>query len=142
MICIDLGRRPGEEQKSEEETFELKDIAQVPGRVVAVSDRGFRVAVGTGPDVETVMSEMPPRIATEVPDSPPAPMFDACAPHHLRWKEEPGGHGGYGRDQPGLLRRDDPSDTDREHDFRRLDRTAVQKHYAFGEILRRYEGEK
>lgn len=78
MICIDLWRKPGEERKSEEETFELKDTAPVPGRFVEVTDRGFRVGGGTGPDVETVMAEMPSRTAVEVPDSPPAPMFDAC----------------------------------------------------------------
>lgn len=77
MICIDLYRRPDGEGKSEEETFELKDPAPAPGRAVEVTDRGFRVAGGSGPDVESVMPTVRDKPEPAPADAPPAPKLDA-----------------------------------------------------------------
>ena len=70
IVLMDLWKKPGEERKSSEETFELKDAAPEPGRVVEMTGTGFRVAGGPGPDVETVMTQPAAASATELSDAP------------------------------------------------------------------------
>lgn len=77
MICIDIYRKPAGEDRSDEETFELKNPAPAPGRAVEVTDRGFRVAGGSGPDVESVMPAVKDKPDPQPADAPPAPKLDA-----------------------------------------------------------------
>ena len=70
IVLMDLWKKPGEERKPSEETFELKDAAPAPGRVVEMTGTGFRVAGGPGPDVETVMTQPAAAPATELSDAP------------------------------------------------------------------------
>ena len=77
MICIDLYRKPGGENKPEEETFELKNPVPATGRVVEVTDRGFSVAGGDRPVVESVMPAVKTPPDSGPADAPPAPKLDA-----------------------------------------------------------------
>ncbi len=77
IVLMDLWKKPGEERKSSEETFELKDAAPAPGRVVEMTGTGFRVAGGPGPDVETVMTQPAAAPASEPADDAQGPKLDA-----------------------------------------------------------------
>ena len=77
VIFMDLRKEPGGQRHSSEETFELEDLQPEQSRLVEETDRGFRVAGGSGPVLVHELADVNPGKDPHTDEAPEAPVLDA-----------------------------------------------------------------